>query len=63
MFINNDRKHSDHALLDSTCWSGILQGKDDYPKMNSFYENEYNIGGGESGSFKAISIEFHGLKT
>ena len=53
-------KEYDYARLDSDIWSGnILIGNDGYPKKHDWY---YCIGGGEDGEFKAIAIEFYGVR-
>ena len=59
MDIQNDRDEEDTACLDSD-WAGVLIGKDGYPKDIDY---NYYIAGSEYASFKAIAIEFYGVKT
>ena len=61
MWIYNDRNKSNYAFLSSQDWTDILVGNDGYPKKNEGYF--YYIGGGKDGYFKAIAIEFYGVKT
>ena len=46
--------------MNSSYWSGFQQGNDGYPIKAGDY---YQIGGGQDESFKAIAIEFYGVKT
>ena len=61
MGIENDRNQSDFSCLESSFWSGILVGTDGYPKKDE--SDYYLIAGGENMLFKAIAIEFYGVKT
>ena len=59
MVIFNDRNYSNFAFLRSHFWSGILVGTDGYPTKDFF---GYCIAGGHNDKFKAIAIEFYGVK-
>ena len=62
MQIKNDRNYSDLAYLPSPPWSNIFVGTDGYPEKHQFTDRYY-IGGGKYGEFKAVAIEFYGVKT
>ena len=61
MHIDNETNHPDYLCLYSPPWSGILEGIDGYPIKNNF--GYYCIAGGNESMFKAIAIEFYGVKT
>ena len=49
--------------MNSYDWSGnILIGNDGYPKKKIGYGDSYLIAGGWDVLFKAIAIEFYGVK-
>ena len=43
-------------------WSGLKVGSDGYP-MKDGYDGYFIAGGSEDEVFKAIAIEFYGVKT
>jgi len=47
--------------LDSDYWEDILIGNDGYPNKDKY--DYYYIAGGEDEDFKAVAIEFYGVKT
>ncbi len=48
--------------MESRYWKGILIGNDGYPKKDKKYD-WYYIAGGSDRDFKAVAIEFYGVKT
>ena len=60
MYIYNNTNKKNYAWFNSD-WSGRLIGNDGYP--NEDKQGDYLIAGGEDRDFKAIAIEFYGVKT
>ena len=60
MRIENDRSTTDWDTLRTTRWSGVLVGTDGYPHVK---HSDWSFGVlDEKSLFKAIAIEFYGVK-